>query len=295
MTLEADPVEGGTVNEDAEGWYPPGAEVTVEATADTGWKFVNWTKDGTEVSTEASFDYTIPEEDVTLVANFEQLYTLSMAVVGSGGAWDRTDEGPYQAGSEVDIEAELEPGWKFVNWEATAGEFDDDEAADTTFTMPAEDATVTANFIELGIEGDSVVLDGDEDFVNDSGETVWVIDIEDFIADGALNPGGPNDERDFELVVTFVTGFTVNSVTFTLDADQITFCTSWADLFAALDGESEETGLRSAPWGNAAANDRATLTWDEADEKLTVVSERIEATGAAFTQDCDIASIEFKN
>ena len=44
---------------------------TLSATANDGYQFVNWTKDGVEVSTEASFDYTVPAETVTLFANFE--------------------------------------------------------------------------------------------------------------------------------------------------------------------------------------------------------------------------------
>ena len=42
---------------------------TVTAVAHTGYKFVNWTKDGVEVSTENPYSFTVTE-DVELVANF---------------------------------------------------------------------------------------------------------------------------------------------------------------------------------------------------------------------------------
>jgi len=49
----------------------------------------------------------------------------------------------------VEGEIDEDAGYEFVNWTATAGTFDDNEAAETTFTMPGEAATVTANFAEV--------------------------------------------------------------------------------------------------------------------------------------------------
>jgi len=54
-----------------DGLYEENANVTVTATPYAGYTFVNWTKDGTEVSTDNSFTFTIME-DVELVANFEE-------------------------------------------------------------------------------------------------------------------------------------------------------------------------------------------------------------------------------
>jgi len=47
------------------------------------------------------------------------------------------------------VEATPEDGWEFVNWTAPAGSFDDADDPDTTFTMPAQDVTVTANFEDI--------------------------------------------------------------------------------------------------------------------------------------------------
>ncbi len=214
-----------------------------------------------------------------------------MAVDGEGTATDETDEGPYTEGTVVSIKAEAEEGWKFVNWTAPEGTFADDEAAETTFTMPGEAVTVTANFVELGIDGDTVTLDGDETYVDDTAGTVWVISIADFITDGALNPGGPDDTEDFQLTVTFDTLFSPDSVTFTVVAEDIDFCTTWADLFAALDGESEATGYRGGTM--LGANDQATLNWDGSN--LTVTSERISSGMTTPSGDRDIESVTFSN
>jgi len=84
--------------------------------------------------------------DLTVTTTYE----LTMAAdPGAGGtATDLTGASPYAEDAEVSIKAEANEGYEFVNWTATAGTFDNDEAAETTFTMPGEAATVTANFAE---------------------------------------------------------------------------------------------------------------------------------------------------
>jgi len=75
-------------------------------------------------------------------------YNLTMAAnpVGGGTATDLTNTSPYIAGAGVSIEAVANPGYQFVSWTAPAGGFTIANAAQTTFTMPAQDVTVTANF-----------------------------------------------------------------------------------------------------------------------------------------------------
>ena len=75
-------------------------------------------------------------------------YDLTMAVApgGSGTATDLTNASPYTAGTGVNIQAVAAAGYRFVNWSAPAGTFGNTTAATTTFTMPAQNVTVTANF-----------------------------------------------------------------------------------------------------------------------------------------------------
>jgi len=79
------------------------------------------------------------------------LYELTMAVSppGSGNATDETNTSPYAAGTVVNITAVADTCYQFVNWSAPEGTFDNENAAETTFTMPAQDVTVTANFIAI--------------------------------------------------------------------------------------------------------------------------------------------------
>ena len=61
-----------------------GTEVTLTATANPGYEFVNWTKAGEEVSTDASYTFTVTE-DVDLVANFaKEAYTRTTTIDSYG-------------------------------------------------------------------------------------------------------------------------------------------------------------------------------------------------------------------
>ncbi|MDZ7767350.1 MAG: Ig-like domain-containing protein [Melioribacteraceae bacterium] len=61
VSLSSDPAEGGTTN--GGGTYDDGASVTVSATPNSGYEFVNWTENGNEVSTNASYTFTINETE----------------------------------------------------------------------------------------------------------------------------------------------------------------------------------------------------------------------------------------
>jgi uncharacterized repeat protein (TIGR02543 family) len=89
--------------------------------------------------------------DLTVPAVQGPGYNLTMAVspAGTGNATDVTNSTPYAAGVAVAIKAVAAEGYHFVSWTAPAGGFTNPNSATTTFTMPAQDVTVTANF-EVG-------------------------------------------------------------------------------------------------------------------------------------------------
>ncbi len=154
LTTSISPEGSGSV-EPSSGTYSAGTEVSLEATPAPGWQFVSWSGDTDTIADVDAASTTITMNgDYSIVANFELIppdtYELTMAVspVGGGTATDVTGASPYAEGAEVSIKAVAEEGYQFVNWTATAGTFDDAAAEDTTFTMPGQAATVTANFEE---------------------------------------------------------------------------------------------------------------------------------------------------
>lgn len=68
VTATASPVNGGTIT--GAGTFDEGTNVSLEATPEAGYQFLNWTENGIEVSTSALYDFVL-SGDRNLVANFE--------------------------------------------------------------------------------------------------------------------------------------------------------------------------------------------------------------------------------
>jgi len=96
----------------------------------------------------ASFSGTFSEEAVIRVLATTTRYDLAVAAIpASGGtATDETDEGPYEKETEISIRTVQNTGYDFTGWQATSGSFADGNVLETTFNMPAVNATVTATF-----------------------------------------------------------------------------------------------------------------------------------------------------
>jgi len=164
LTMAVAPGGGGTATDltDASP-YAEGTSVSIKAAANPGYRFVNWTASaGTFTGVgwpQAAF--TMPAENVTVTANFVRVYDVTMVAnpVGQGTATDLTRASPYAEGTSVSIRAVATAGYHFVNWTAPAGTFGNATATQTTFTMPAQNITVTASFgIDLYFQTDACVF-----------------------------------------------------------------------------------------------------------------------------------------
>jgi hypothetical protein len=71
LAVDINPENAGTVTGDGD--YEEGETVALQATPNEGFSFVNWTDGDTEISIEESFSYTMPSENKTLTANFEEV------------------------------------------------------------------------------------------------------------------------------------------------------------------------------------------------------------------------------
>ena len=78
--------------------------------------------------------------------SFEVLDTYTLTVNLNGGSGSTTG-GVYPAGEEVNIDAGSRSNYRFTGWTTSnGGSFADASSASTTFTMPAADTTITANW-----------------------------------------------------------------------------------------------------------------------------------------------------
>ena len=78
----------------------------------------------------------------TLTVNF----TAGGSVAVNNVTIPGTTMSTYDPGTVVNLSATPNSGYRFVNWTATAGTFGSATSASTTFTMPSQNATVTAHF-----------------------------------------------------------------------------------------------------------------------------------------------------
>ena len=69
ISSTVNPAQGGTIS--GAGTYSEGETVTIKATPNAGYKFVNWTNAGSIVSSNSSYSF-LASENVTYTANFEE-------------------------------------------------------------------------------------------------------------------------------------------------------------------------------------------------------------------------------
>ncbi len=204
LTMLAEPEAGGmATDETGESPYPEGASVEIKAEASEGFRFVNWTAPagGFEDAEEAETTFIMPDEDVIVTANFEAVTTSDLTITSTAGGFVtatvdeeetliEADEeetiSDVPEDTEVDLVATPDDGYRFIEWEATAGEFDGAEQAETTFIMPAVNVTVTANFalVEYTLtidstEGGEVTVPGEGAFPYPAGEVVDLVAVAD--------------------------------------------------------------------------------------------------------------------
>jgi hypothetical protein len=80
ITTSSNPIAGG--NTTGGGTYANGASVTVTATANSGYTFVDWSENGNQVSTNASYTFNI-SANRNLIANFDVLSSIDENSINS--------------------------------------------------------------------------------------------------------------------------------------------------------------------------------------------------------------------
>ena len=153
ITATANPGTAGSVT--GGGTYNEGAEVTLTATPNSGFEFVNWTKGGNEVSRNANYSFTA-DATASYVANFQATAQTTFAVTTTAspveggtatfavGTGQETTSATIASGTQVTLYAEANAGYRFVNW-TKGGNVVSTNATTTNVTI-TEASNFVANF-----------------------------------------------------------------------------------------------------------------------------------------------------
>ena len=140
ITATADPVNGGNVT--GGGTFNYGNSCTLNATPAAGYTFVNWTKNGQQVSTNATYTFTVTES-AAYVAHFQlQSFTVNVTADPAEGG-TVAGGGTFNYGETCTVTAAANEGYAFVNW--TTGMFSVSNEISYTFTVTSN-VNLTAHF-----------------------------------------------------------------------------------------------------------------------------------------------------
>ena len=140
----ANPTEGGTIS--GAGVYYESTTCTLNASSNTGYDFTNWTLDGTQVSTNPTYSFTVSGE-ATYTANFR---VLSLHTV----TCNATENGTISANptiayknETITLTATPAPGYFLGSWTVVDADNNTIAVTDNQFIMPDSHVTVSATFV----------------------------------------------------------------------------------------------------------------------------------------------------
>ncbi len=145
ITASANPTNGGTVT--GGGTFYENTSCTLTATANTGYAFSKWTKNGTQVSTNPTYTFTVTAAG-SYVANFDQLVAHSVTCnTVEGGTISASVSSAYM-GDEVTLTATADDGYFFSAWDVRDANNSPITVSNNKFTMPNSNVTVSATFVQ---------------------------------------------------------------------------------------------------------------------------------------------------
>jgi subtilisin family serine protease len=154
IKANADPQQGGLT--DGSGDFAYGSRITVTATPNQAYSFINWTSDRTVMSFDSSYTFTVTR-NITLTAGFslvKEKYQLTLVADPEyGGSVEGA--GSYNHGDKVYISAGPNKGWVFAGWHEQGIPVSSNASYEF---MADRDRILTARFRRVGLPGVLLLL-----------------------------------------------------------------------------------------------------------------------------------------
>jgi hypothetical protein len=175
---------GGSVTEPGEGvfTYDDGTVVDLVATPEEGYRFDEWTGDVEDIADVYDATTTITMNgDYSITTEFVKQYDLTISST-EGGSVTTPGEGvfTYDDGTVVDLVADADEDYRFIEWTGDVEDIADVYDATTTIIMNG-DYSITAEFVKQydltisSTEGGSVITPGEGVFTYDEGKVVDLV------------------------------------------------------------------------------------------------------------------------
>jgi len=127
--------------------YNKGIVVNLVATPASGYRFVEWTGNVSTIADVYAAETTITiNGDYSITAEFVAIYNLTISSTVGGETTPGPGTSTYDCATVVDLMAEAEAGYRFVDWTGNVATIANVSAASTTITMNGN-YSITANFI----------------------------------------------------------------------------------------------------------------------------------------------------
>ena len=169
LILTASAGEGGSVDPST-GSFIAGTQVSITATASSGYRFTGWSNGSSDNPLTVTLYY-----NTSVTANFEQIPVYSLIISAEEGGSVSSEGGEYSEGTEVSITATPDDGYEFVFWS-------DGSTESTRVITASEDLTLTASFINANSSSGLPVIN-----INTSGVS---IESKDDYVDGFISISG---------------------------------------------------------------------------------------------------------
>ncbi len=144
ITTNIEPTGSGTVT--SEGAYIDDHTVTLTAAPAEGYRFVNWTENGEEVSTDATYSFTV-RGDRDLVANFAENHPYTIRFIDEDGTELQSSsvaygETPVYSGETPTKEATEQYTYTFAGWSPEITKVTGDATYTATYTQAPREYTI---------------------------------------------------------------------------------------------------------------------------------------------------------
>ncbi|MFW5913885.1 MAG: InlB B-repeat-containing protein, partial [Bacillota bacterium] len=179
ITLESDVAEAELTQDPDE--VTEGMEVTVTASEVEGYDFQRWIDTDTDddVSTDRNYTFTV-EEDVTLEAVYEEddtsgnggdTYTVDVSTDLESADLTVSEDGPYEEGDEITVDAPDVDTYNFVRW--INADTEEEISTDQSYTFTVEESLNLEAVYEDTLEDDERTA---QTIVDESSEDMSYLD-----------------------------------------------------------------------------------------------------------------------